>query len=178
MNRILLMTLFVFTNIANCLAHDTIFVLHKAVGDTIDRTEKLNYDLFPEIKNSNFKYCFIKNSGDKYYIHSFTLSDSLIISQIDTIEIKQSIKNIDKLINFHSNNTKKDSLKIPKNISLDLNKTNHNNVNGDMSNNKLRYKIDDELRVKSRLADDAERQKNYKQGTDVFGNQMHIQFHK
>jgi hypothetical protein len=178
MNRLKLLILFVFFSIIKCTAQDTIFVLHQVVGDTIEKSEKLEFDLFPEIDKTNFKICFIKYSSNKYYLNSFTLTDSLIIRQLDTIEIKKSIEKINKLIDFYTYEAENDSLKKSKKNQLDVNNKNSNLVDWNIVNNGKRSKIVNELKLKNRLKDDAERLKNYKQGTDVFGNGVRFEWHK
>ena len=93
-----------------CKSQDSLFVLHPIIGEIIDRNEKIDYLLFPEIKDSIFNYCSIKHEGDKYFVNSHLVSDSINIIQLNISEINQYQKNIDKLYDYYSSQPEEDSI--------------------------------------------------------------------
>lgn len=162
----------------NCDAQESLFVLHPLVGDTIDKTEKMNYLLFPLIENVDFKYCYIIQSNDHYFLNSYTLSDSVSIRSIDTTEIKQYIVNLDKFSAYFSNQEKNDSLKKAEKLDLNFNgiQSRYNNAQlvGDQSKDRILKEMERDKRMKS----DAERAKLIKQGVNLFGGDPYMQFFK
>ena len=168
--------LFVFIFSANCHAQDNLFVLHPLVGDTIDKAEKINYFLFPSIKNDDFKYCYIIRSNDQFFLNSYTLSDSVSIRQIDTTEIKQYIVNLDKFLAFYLNRAKKDSLKLAKKIDLNFNPGNSTYNNDQPVGEQDRVRIIKEVDVVNRMQTDLERANRTKQGLDLTGGGAYFQF--
>jgi hypothetical protein len=102
---ILLLTKFVFL-----YSQDTIFILHIAVGDTIDRKEKMDFDLFPELKCADFKYGIIYSNGDTKKLNAYMQNNSLFTETLDSVTIAQYKANIDKLVEFYSSENQKDSI--------------------------------------------------------------------
>jgi hypothetical protein len=163
---------------ANCHAQHTLFALHPLVGDTIDKTEKMNYFLFPSIKNDNFKYCYIIQSNDHFFVNSYTLSDSINIRQIDTTEIRQYIVNIDKFHAFYLNRAKNDSLKKNKKLDLNFKDPISNYNNGQLVGEQSRERIMKEVNRDNRMKSDVERANQTKQGSDLFGGGAHFQTYR
>ena len=173
-------TMFLFGLIfsANCSAQDTLFVLHPLVGDTIDKTEKMNYFLFPSIKNEDFKYCYIFQSNNRLFVNSHTLSDSISIQQIDTAEIRQYIVILDKLLAFNLNRAKNDSLQKNKKLDLNFKDPIPNYCNGQLVSEQSRERIMKEVNRDNRMKSDVERANHTKQGLDLFGGGAHFQTYR
>lgn len=161
---------------ANCYAQDTLFVLHPLVGDTIDKMEKMNYFLFPSIKNDDFKYCYIIQSNDHFFVNSYTLSDSISIRQIDTTEIRQYIVNIDKFHAFYLNRAKNDSLKQAEKLDLNFNSINSTYNNNQLVGEQSKERISKEVKRDNRIQADAVRASRIKQGSDIFDGGAHFEF--
>lgn len=157
-------------------SQEQLFVLHPVVGDTINQTEKMDYLLFPDIDHSDFKYGYIAQLTDGYFIHSFTWNDSVITRQLDPTEMKQYRDNIDKLSAYFSNKAKQDSVKNAQKLTLDLNSTSPQQFNGKIVGTDDEERIMDQVRQTNRLKDDAERHKHVMEGNDIFGDQMRIEF--
>ncbi len=161
---------------ADCFAQNTLFALHPLVGDTIDKAEKMNYYLFPSIKNDDFEYCYITQSDDQFFVNSYTLNDSISIQQIDTSEIKQYKVNLDKFVAFYLNRAKNDSLKRAEKIDLYFNGVNPNYNNEQLVGEQSRERISKEVRRDNRMQSDAERAGRIKQGSDIFDGGAHFEF--
>lgn len=160
----------------HCRAQDTLFVLHPLVGDTIDKTEKMNYFLFPSIENDDFKYCYLIQSNDHFFVKSYTLNDSIHIQQVDTTEIRQYIVNLDKLHTFYLNKAKNDSLKQSEKIDLNFNGISPTYNSNQLVGEQSKERIDKEVRRNNRLQADAERAGRIKQGSDLFDGGAHFEF--
>ena len=78
-----------------CISQDSLFILHPILGEVIDKNEKKDYLLFPEIADSIFNYGYIQHAGNKYCLNSYLLSDSLLSRIIDTAEIQQYKINVE-----------------------------------------------------------------------------------
>ena len=167
--------LFGLTFSTNCRAQDTLFVLHPLVGDTIDKTEKMNYFLFPSVKSDNFKYCYIIQSSNHFFVNSYTLSDSISIRQIDTTEIRQYIVNLDKFRAYYLNRAKNDSLTQAEKIDLNFNGLNPTFNNDQLVGEQSRDRISKEVRRDNRIKSDAERAGRIKQGSDLFDGGAHFE---
>ncbi len=176
MKKLLYVFAFLFLPLVNGLSQDTLLILHPVVGDTIDKNDKIDFSLFPEIDNSTFKHCFIKYSAKKFYLNSFTLTGSSAIRPIDTTEIRQYMKNIDILVDYYASEIKRDSAERAGKVTLNLNNPNPNNVNPRLISNDTRNKIIYEMYQNERLKADAERMKLDKQGLDVLGNGMRVEW--
>lgn len=73
---------FLFLMSFSCFSQSNIFVLHSVIGDTINKQEKKDYFLFPELNDSIFNYGQIHYKNGKYYLFVFSILDS-IIKEID-----------------------------------------------------------------------------------------------
>lgn len=163
---------------ANCYAQDTLFVLHPLVGDTIDKAEKMNYFLFPSLKNDDFKCCYIIRSNDHFFVNSYTWNDSLSIRQIDTTEIRQYIVNIDKFHAFYLNRAKNDSLRKNKKFDLNFKDPVSSYNNEQLVGEQSRERIIKEVNRDNRMKSDVERANQTKQGTDLFSGGAHFQTYR
>lgn len=123
MKKIILLVFILCTRFVFSYSQNSIFRLHAAVGDTIDKKEKTDFDLFPELKNSDYKFGIIYSSGEttKLYVH--TQTDSVIVKQLDSSIIAEYQSNINKLLDFYSTQNRKDTITdLSKRFSLyDLN---------------------------------------------------------
>jgi len=164
MKRFILLINLILSIGIQCKSQDSLFVLHPIVGEIIDRNEKIDYLLFPEINDSIFNYCQIKQVKDKFLANSYLVSDSIITVQLSISEINQYQKNIDKLYDYYSSQPEEDSLSDLK--VLILKEGNSFQIidiaidNNDISN---------EARAEERLRDDAERLRLQKQGGEASG---------
>lgn len=177
MKKLLYVFIFLFLPLANSFTQDTLLILHPVVGDTIDKNDKIDFSLFPEIDNSTFKHCFISYSAKKFNLNSYTLAGSVAVRPIDTTEIRQYMNNINILVDYYANEIKRDSIKNNENPSLSLNDRKPD-LNRNLISTDTRNKIKFEMYQNERLKSDAERMKLKKQGSDIFGNGMHVEWSK
>lgn len=157
-------------------SQNKIVVLHPAVGDTIDKAEKVRYLLFPELKDSDFDYCFLSHSGEEFRVNLHTQNDSLVLIRLDSAEYKRYRENISKLENYYSEAAKRDSIKSTQKITLDLKGPNAFQLNDPVVGSDDKDRILEEVRQNTRLNGDAERQKIVQDGNDIFGNSARIEF--
>lgn len=162
MKKILAVLIFIVIKSGIAFTQDTIFILHPSVGATIDKNEKLNYLLFPEIKDTCFQYCFIKPLKGRFAIYSFFRNDSLSISKVDTLELVNYQTNISKLDEYFSNQSKPDSLK-----STDQVKKDNQTMKYDILSPNTIKDIKNETRRDARLKDDEERMNRYRKGNEL-----------
>jgi hypothetical protein len=147
-----------------CRSQDSLFVLHPLVGDVIDRNEKIDYLLFPEINDSLFSYCQIKQVEERFFVISHLVSDSVITIQLNISEINQYNKNIDKLHEYYSSQPDEDTLINLKALILkEGNSFQIIDITIDSD------KLSNETRAEDRLRDDADRLRLQKQGSDAGG---------
>ncbi len=177
MKKLLNVFIFLFLPLLNSFTQDTLLILHPVVGDTIDKNDKIDFSLFPEIDNSTFAYCFIKYSEKKFYLNSYTLAGPVSARPIDTTEIRQYMNNINILVDYYANEIKRDSIKNNENPSLSLNDRKPS-PNPNIISHDTRNKIKFEMYQNERLKSDAERMKLNKQGSDIFGNGMRVEWSK
>jgi len=114
MRRVLVIVFILLTRLTFSYAQESVFILHVAVGDTIDQKEKIDFDLFPELKNADFKYGIIYTCGETKKLKAYTQNDSLIEKQLDSAVIAEYRSNIDKLIEFYAAQNKKDTISASK----------------------------------------------------------------
>lgn len=55
----------------------TNFMLHEQIGDSIDSSERLEYELFDGIRETGFLFAKIHLNGEKYYVTSFFVDDTI-----------------------------------------------------------------------------------------------------
>jgi len=112
-------------------------MLHIAVGDTIDKKEKMAFDLFPELKSANFKYGIIYSNGETKKLNVYMQNNSLFVETLDSVTIAQYKANIDKLIEFYSSENKNDSI-TGSNRKIIL-----TNLKNDLSTEKITLNVDE-----------------------------------
>ena len=157
---------------------DPLFVLHPLVGDTIDRNEKLNYLLFPQITDSDFKYCTLTHSEKGYFVNTTKIDCSSTVNQADSTEINQTRARLDKVVAYYLNQEQNDSIKNAHKEKLELLGQPSNFKMDNIVGEDTKERIFKEVRSENRMKDDAERFENNKQGTDLFGSGAQIQFFK
>lgn len=162
--------------VVNGFAQNHLFNLSPVVGDTIDRTEKLDYMLFPGINDSIFKYCYITQSANRYFVNTVTQNDSVFVQEVDLLKLKRYQENIEKLSEYYSNLEKQDSLKNAEKLTLMPKITNSHQVNNQLINQQDRKLIIDKVRQANRLQEDAERHQQVLDGNDIFGDRMMVEF--
>lgn len=143
-------------------SQDTIFILHPSVGAIIDKYEKMNYLLFPEIKDTSFQYCYLKPLKGNYGLFSYFHNDSLSITRIDSLDLSHYQTNISKLDEYFSNRSKTDSLRI-----IDQNNIDNPNLKFDILSPNMIKDIKNESLKNARLKEDEERMKRIQQGTEI-----------
>lgn len=161
-----------------CFSQDRLFVLHPLVGDTITRNEKLNYLLFRDINDSDFKYCTITHTKDGYFVHTRTINDSVAIKQVDSTEIRETIVKLDKVMEYYSAQAKQDSLKSTKKLTLDFKDKDPNFKIDNIVGEDAKDRIFKEVRSTNRIKEDAERLEYRNQGTERLTGAGHIEFYK
>ena len=175
MNRLALLFLAsIFTLTA--FSQEKLVVLDPLIGDTIDKNEKVNFLLFPDLNDPDFLYGYITQSSDHYYFNSFTNDDSLTVWPIDAEELQECQRNIDKLSEYYLNKAKQDSLKNAQKLTLDGKGVGNVQVRATLIGDDDQERILDEVRKNTRLKDDAERMEIVKQGNDIMGNGARVEF--
>ncbi|HAH25285.1 MAG TPA: hypothetical protein DCL77_16275 [Prolixibacteraceae bacterium] len=152
--------------------------MHSLVGDTIDRNEKLNYFLFPEINDSDFKFCTITPLKDEYAINIHTINESVTIRKIDSIQMRQTILRLDKVAAYYANQEKKDSTKSVKILPGDLKDLPSTRIQNPILGSDIKETIFQQARTSNRMKSDVERHQEALKGTDMFGDGAEIQFFK
>jgi hypothetical protein len=137
-----------------------IYPLHPSVGDTIERTEKLDYSLFSFIPNSDFDYATIVFLRDSFYlaVKSFNNESTSkeFLSKDALIEAQKSIEKINKYYRYlatKKNDTSSYQPQIRKPKAPPL------RMDGPMTE-----QMKKEARMNVRLKDDARRQREIDQG--------------
>lgn len=95
------------------LAQDTLFALHPFIGPLIDRYEKYDYYLFPEIDSKRFKYGYIKVVNNGYLFYAHFDAGAVSVSTVDTAKILEYRSNISILRDYYTNKTPIDSTRKP-----------------------------------------------------------------
>lgn len=158
-----------------CISQDSIYILHPVIGEIIDRNEKTDYELFPEISNTRFEYSYIKKADGNFWLKSHVFSDSLVIRQLDTTEIHQLERNIANKIACDP------GLLNTKTGPGDLRSVVVKPVEPDPANNPVIYpetieRINSEAISNARLRDDAELQKLWRHGSNSDNGSLYIDF--
>lgn len=118
MKKLILIMFVLFTGFVPSHSQDSIFRLHTAVGDTIDKHEKNDFDLFPEFKNSDFKFGIIYSNGETKNLKVYTQNDSATVKQLDPAKLAEYQSNIDKLLILYSSENRKDTTALNERFTL------------------------------------------------------------
>jgi len=153
----------------HCFAQGSLFVMHPLVGDTIVKSEKLNYFLFPRINDSDFKYCTITKTQEGYFANTHTLSDSVFITPIDSAQMRQTIVKLDQVMEYYSDQEKKGASKATQQASPAVIEQNPTYSKERILDADTKDRIFKETRRDARLRDDVARSKQVRQGTDISG---------
>lgn len=94
-------------------AQDKVICVHPIVGDTIDLQEKKVYLLFSFIKDDDFSKAVVKQNKDQYLL--YTAKDNKI-RKIQKDVINECHRNIEKLVAYFALQSKKDTLKLIREI--------------------------------------------------------------
>lgn len=89
--------------ISQCLAQNNLISIHSSIGDTIDRTEKIKYVLFEEIKNEDYLFSIVSINQADTSITYYKKIDSVKI-KITGKEISAITYNINRLNVFYNSN--------------------------------------------------------------------------
>ena len=147
----------------NLIGQD-IYPLHPSVGDTIEKVEKLDYSLFPEIENSDFINATVQYLEDKFVLVYYatdkttelTIETTMDLEQVQIIEEQKKIEKINAYYRLMAEEAKnkKETPTIPKNQkSLPI------RLEGKMSEQMRK-----EARMNVRLMEDAQRQRDFEMG--------------
>jgi hypothetical protein len=133
------------------------------------KSEKLNYFLFPQINDADFNYCTITKTPMGYFANTHSLSDSVFITPIDSVEMRQTIAKLDLVMQYLSSQEKNVPVKrsdttttgpivYPTSYSKDR-----------IMSEETKEKIFKETKRDARMRYDAERARQVRQGTDISG---------
>ena len=175
MKQLIILLIAITFNI-NCYAQRDHFILHPLLGDTIDKSEKLNYFLFPKIENEEFKFCFITHSDNQFFVNTHYINDSVSIQPVDTIELRQYIVHLDKFLAYNMNKEKKDSLNNAKVQNHDFKDLNGPYKNDQLVGKQALKRIDNEVERDNRMKFDAENANLTKNGLNRMGGTTYFQF--
>ena len=149
-------------------AQDSIVVLHPVIGELIDKEEKVNYLLFPEIEKNTFNYGSVIYLDTNYYFMFNHHDDSISLMRLDSAEIIIYRNNINKLFQYYSNESK-DSLE-DNNIKSKVLRP-EKNTNAEVKSINMDYYRDDilkEIRINERLRYDAEQRRRIDEGSEQY----------
>lgn len=146
-------------------SQNNLFVIHSAVGDTISRSEKIKFVLFPEIKDEDFLNGTITHSPEGYFLHYQAPGDTIISKEISESDINQYQADIEKLSRYYSGFGAKDSTKSVVEIGNEQNRE----LKQELIDNETRTKIIQQAASDIRLKEDAERYEQIKKGNDITG---------
>lgn len=150
-------------------SQSNLFVLHPLVGDTISKTEKIKFVLFPEIDNQNFQNGTITFSAEGYFLHYQTQGNEVATKQLSDSEISQYRINLDKLNEYYTNLSKNDSLKGKVKSVVEIKNVNDGEINKNLINDETKNKIVKEAIMDTRMKEDAEQLNQIKKGNDITG---------
>ena len=175
MKKLVVIILCVFSVIVPSASQDTIFILNPVIGDIIDRNEKTDFNLFPEISNTRFEYSYIKKESNDLRLIAHLFPDSIVNRQLDTSDLHRMQRDIENKMA-----TRKDTQRIEVQDpgSVVIKKDAGEGSNSNIIDQNTRDKITDESISNQRLQEDAERRKLVKQGSSVDDNGLYIDFSK
>ena len=150
-------------------SQSNLFVLHPQVGDTISKTEKIKFVLFPEIDNQNFQSGTITYSAEGYFLHYKIQGNEIATKQLSDSEINQYRINLDKLNEYYTNLSKNDSLKDKVKSVVEIKDINDGKINQNLINDETKNKISQEAIRDARMKEDAEQLNQIKKGNDITG---------
>jgi len=163
-----LIPLLFFFTLINGIAAQTYYPLHPAIGDTIDKLEKLDYSLFPKVDNKSYQFAMILFDNDRYQIDVIDTagnSNRLAVSKEELIEAQQNIEKINKYYRLMASEQTKES---HQKSSL-VNKKYPIRLEGPMTEQMRK-----EARMHVRLKEDARRRNEFKQGVGT--NSLYLEF--
>jgi hypothetical protein len=175
MRRLLVFLTAVFFGL-HSYAQSNVYVLHPLVGDTIDNKEKLQYLLFKNVNDSDFKYGVITHTKDAYFLKVCSANNSVSTIQVDSTELKQYVEKLDKVAAYYANEGKKDSIKSNLKLHVDEDDPQVKNLNSTLINQQSKNKILKEARTQTRMKEDAERYKNRNDHSNLFSGAGHVEF--
>jgi hypothetical protein len=141
-------------------AQDSLIVLHPSVGEKITLESKKKYLLFPEIRDSVFRFCEIRKKQGKYFMTTTFKNDSVSTTEVSGEELYKNQQNIVTLDEYY--NSKNDS---DKNSKANMNY--NPSVNKNLAAPSLSEQQKMEIIRDKRLKADQERMKNYQQGRET-----------
>ncbi len=101
---------------------DKVISLHPVIGDTIDKNEKRNYLLFPEIDNASFETGQIILKNNVTYL-CYQTGGNQQMKAIDSVKISEYQKNISKISAYFQSKTKSDTAQSNKVLNLKIQPT-------------------------------------------------------
>ncbi len=175
MKKLVLSFLCMFSAVFASFSQDTVFILNPVIGDIIDRNEKTDFNLFPEISNTRFEYSYIKKESNELRLIAHLFPDSIVNRQLDTSDIRRMQRDIESLIATRTD-TQKIGVQDPGSVVIKKDAVDGSNNN--IIDQNTRDRITDESISNQRLQEDAERRKLVKQGSSVDDNGLYIDFSK
>ena len=159
--RLLLILSFLFVLNNNKVNSQNTYPLHPSIGDTIDRTEKLDYSLFPFISNESFEYAHIIFLNDSFYLELKNYDNDLkfrkYLSKNQLIDAQKSIEKVNQYYRYLAKQKLDTSYYQPQSRETKLPPL---RIDGPMTE-----QMKKEARMNMRLKEDARRQKEVQQGT-------------
>lgn len=128
MIKVILIISSFFSLVSLSYSQNTIYQLHRAIGDTIDQKEKFMFDLFPKVNNSNFNYAIIHTNKEYKEVSIYTKNDSIIKEILDSKTISYYQANIDKIEAYISAKNNNDTI-TTKNLTLNISNNKSKNPN-------------------------------------------------
>jgi hypothetical protein len=175
MKKLAVSILLIFITAMLSFTQDTVYILHPIIGDIIDRHEKTDFNLFPEISTSRFEYSYIKLEGNTFRFIAHLFPDSMVTRQLDTSDIHRMEKDIESIL-ISRKTIQEKPVRDPGSVVII--KDANEQINNSIVNEDTQEKISDETITNQRLQEDAERRKLVKQGSSINDNGLYIDFSK
>jgi hypothetical protein len=175
MKKLTVSIFWIFSTTLLSFSQDTVYILHPVIGDIIDRHEKTDFNLFPEISTTRYEYSYIKHEGGTFRLIAHLFPDSLVTKQLDTSDIRQMEKDIESIMVTRQPIQEKP---VQDPGSVVIKKDGNEQINNNIVNRDTQEKISDETLSNRRLQEDAERRKLAKQGSNIDNNAILIDFGK
>jgi hypothetical protein len=176
MKKVTVLFILALSTAISCYSQDSTYILHPAIGEIIDRHEKTEFALFPEISVSRFEYSYIKLEGNSYWLRSYVYPDSLVVRHLDTAEIREIVRQIEGIIIANPDRYDTEGIKTHgKEARSVVVKT----VDGNQNTNEIMTPgtvetISSEANSNERIKEDAERRKLVEQGSSLEGDGLYI----
>lgn len=142
----------------SCAQH---FVLHSAVGDTINQEEKQQFVLFSDVPDNDMLFAVMDSTEHYVELHVTMVNGNKLTQQYIWSEIAELKKQVDKLVAYYSGNIEMEvqpSILTQKDTTISL--------AGKLIDEQSQEEINKAVRRDVKINQDATRQQLYKEGLE------------